>query len=196
MSDLGVQAGTERLLAVPAVLEQEDAAVILDVHGMASVVELGIDVAIDVGAGDEEVELAKLGEILSQSVGLVGAHALEGCLEVGLVIALAVEEGRTLRHISVRRAQELVDVPVIAPEVRELAEILAIAQRIREVDTVDPSCRGAADYIDDDIGVGERLDQAIDPRTMHCTEELLGHAVDVDGERYAAVHDDPQTDLA
>ena len=67
-------------------------------------------------------------------------------------------------------------------------ELFLIRECIRQHDPVDAAGRSAADDIDHNVRVGQRLEPFIYAVAADGPEELARHAVDVDRQRHAAVH--------
>ena len=130
--------------------------------------------------------------------------------------------GEQERHFEQRRhpgrpTQQHFDVAALEPEVAQRVLRAVVCDRLREVDAVDATGRGAGDDIDDDtrpdtlrVTGGQLREQvAIDllgrrrpgesliceRRRFHKTLELLRRAVHVDRERCTAVEDDAESQL-
>ncbi len=187
-------------------------------------------VAVEVGHGDKELDRVALRHQRLDLCWLGPAlvHVLECAVHpFGDLVALehrlldrAHEQERRLephRH-PLRAAQQHLDVAALEPEVPERVLRAVVRDRLREVDPVDPPCRGPGDDVDDDacahtirVALGELIEQldvgllgrgaslrpAIDERRgLDQSLELLGRAVHVDRKRGTTVKDDAEPELA
>src|SRR5262245_1626280 len=190
MSD---RASGELFLPPRPMLEMEDGAVIFDLDRMPDRVELGGPDTMHVRACHEEIQLANWRRVLLWPRRVL-AHLLERDLEPRLVEPFAVED--RARVAGLRTPQQFSNVPVLSPEVGDVPEITPVAQSVREHDAVDAAGGRAADHVHDDVGVDQRLEQPVRATSVHGTEELLRDAMDVDGERDAAVEHETGAYLA
>ena len=190
----GRAGGREIVVASPPELELEKGAMVLDRDRAAGAVEPGVNEAVEVRAGDEQVKFVHLGRLFR--AGLPGAQIGEGGFELLLVVPLAVEQG--LRVLVFGGPEQLIDIAVVPPQLRETQKVpwmRFLAEGVGKIDAVQPARGGAADDVDHDVGAQQRLEEPVDAVAAHRAEELLGDSVDVDGEGNPAVQNQPDSNF-
>jgi hypothetical protein len=182
----------ERRLSSVSMFEMKHGAVRLDVDLPARRVDRRGQVAVVIRARHEQIELVKCGRPL-RAPRRPGdaAHRSDGAFELRQIVVARVQQRRGV-HLVVDQPEQLGERSLLAPERRTVGELPLVRERVGQKETVDAACRCAADDVDDDVRVEQPFQQLVHAAAAHGSKELLGDAVDVNGQRHTAVDHQPQ----
>ena len=154
-----------------SVLEVKDGAIVLYFNCVTGVVNSLFDSPINDSAGNEEIEFF---DMRGRLAGCRRVHKQpERTFEFALVVAFAVEHGPNRPGPVGRRSHEAANVGGIAPEIRAAGEVLAVAQCIRQKNPIHSAGRGSADDVENDFGIGQFLDEALNAVALDGMIKLL-----------------------
>ena len=163
-----------------------------NVQRVTRIIEMRRYGSLNVRTGDEQIQFLNMGlERVAFGGDGVVFKVCERLLKAGLVITFAIQERVALLLSGVPK--QISNVAVFSPQVGEATKLSVVTNCGCQEDAVDPPGRSSTDDVNHDVGIGQRLDERKDAAATYRPEELVGHAVDVDGQRNPAIQHEAKT---